>query len=99
MYGVVFPAQRNANSKASNATSSWVKSRTATTSGHCDNGLGRRREQVTAKGGGTPCVGRQEARRSLHIKRRSYVSSSLFVEHDEVPSSSFFLLHVFKLIS
>ena len=76
---VVFPTQRNANSYASNATSSWVTARrTATTPSHCDIGLERRREQVAAKGGGAPCVvDRQKARSSLHIKRRSYVLSSL----------------------
>ena len=79
MDAVVFPTQRNANSRASNANSSWVTARrTATTSGHCDIGLKRRREQVAAKGGGAPyVVDRQEAQSSLYIKRKSYVSSSL----------------------
>ena len=75
---VVFPKQRNANSKASNATSSWVAAReTATTPSHCDIGLDTRREHVAAKGRGAPgVVDRQEARSSLRIKRRSFVLSS-----------------------
>ena len=52
--------------------------RTATIPSYCDIGLEWRREQVAAKDGGTPCeVGRQKARSSFHIKRRSYVLSSL----------------------
>ena len=53
---VVFQT-RNTTQIANNATSTWVTARrTATTSGHCDIGLDRRRKQVAAKGGGAPCV-------------------------------------------
>ena len=71
--------QRSRKYLRSNATSSWVVARrTATTSGRCGIGLERRRESVAAKGGGAPCVvDRQGARSSLHIKRRSYISSLL----------------------
>ena len=67
------------NATQRNATSSLVTARrTATTPGHCDIGLERWRAQVSAKGGGLPfVVDRQEARSSLHIKRRSHVLSSL----------------------
>ena len=52
---VVFPT-RNAT-QIDIAASSWVTTRrTATTSDNCDIVLERRKEEVAAKGGGTPCV-------------------------------------------
>ena len=98
---VVFPAQRNANSQASNATSSWVTARrTATTLGHCDIGLERRREQVAAKGGGAPCVvDRHEARSSLHVNRRSHVLSSLYTALEHGPKSlNIFLFFILSIL-
>ena len=72
-------SQCNAKTYVSNSTSSWVTARsTATTPGHCDIGLERRRGHVKAKCGGALCVvNQQEAQSSWHIKRRSYVLSSL----------------------